>query len=75
LIQYLKDKGITSVFHYIPLHSSVAGKKYSRFNGDDYYTSRESQRLLRLPFYSGLDFNDINYIVDSLYNFFRVPRV
>lgn len=75
LIGYLQEHEIQSTFHYIPLHTSIAGKKYGRFHGNDTYTSRESQRLLRLPLYFGLDLNDINYIVDCLYDFYEFTRV
>ena len=52
-IQYLKDNGIVAVFHYIPLHSAPAGLKFGRFHGEDVYTTRESDRLVRLPMYYG----------------------
>ena len=48
-IDYMKGKGIWSVFHYIPLHSAPAGLKYGRFHGEDVYTTKESERLVRLP--------------------------
>lgn len=70
LIQYLKDKGIHAVFHYIPLHTSPAGIKYGRFCGEDVYTTRESERLLRLPLYYGLENEDIEYICDIIYEFY-----
>jgi dTDP-4-amino-4,6-dideoxygalactose transaminase len=54
-MQALHDSHILAVFHYIPLHSSPAGKSYGRFNGKDYYTTSESERLLRLPMWLGLD--------------------
>lgn len=54
LIQYLKENDISSVFHYIPLHGAPAGQKYGRFHGEDKYTTKESERLLRLPLYYGL---------------------
>ena len=59
LINCLKEQGIASAFHYIPLHGSPAGKKYGRFSGEDRYTTSESQRLLRLPMYYGLSEDDI----------------
>lgn len=71
LIGYLREKGVGSVFHYIPLHSSIAGKKFGRFNGEDIYTTKESERLLRLPLYYGLDPADVDYIVESIKNFYR----
>lgn len=55
LIEYLKSKGIESVFHYIPLHSSPAGQRFGRFAGEDRFTTSESERLLRLPMYFGLE--------------------
>ena len=54
LTAFLKQAGIQAVFHYIPLHSSPAGKRFGRFSGEDRYTTRESERLLRLPLYYGL---------------------
>jgi dTDP-4-amino-4,6-dideoxygalactose transaminase len=71
LINYLKDNGISSVFHYIPLHSSPAGKKFGRFHGEDRYTTKESERLLRLPMYYGLKAEDIHLVVSTIKNYFR----
>lgn len=51
LIAFLKENGIGAVFHYIPLHSSPAGQQFGRFHGEDKYTTKESERLLRLPMY------------------------
>ena len=45
LIAYLKEKGICTAFHYVPLHSSPAGEKFGRFSGEDVYTTKESERL------------------------------
>lgn len=70
LINYLKEKGILAVFHYVPLHSSVAGVKYGRFSGKDIYTTAESDRLLRLPMYYGLADKDIAYILDCVHEFY-----
>ena len=67
---FLKDKGIGTAFHYIPLHSSIAGKKYGRFSGEDINTTRESERLLRLPMYFGLEDEKIDYVCDSILEFF-----
>ena len=53
-IKYLKARGIQATFHYIPLHSSPAGLKFGRFNGEDEFTTKESDRLVRLPMYYGL---------------------
>ena len=70
LIKYLKDNNILSVFHYIPLHSSPAGKLFSRFNGTDRYTTIESERLLRLPLYYGLKGSEIQKVIDKIKYFF-----
>ena len=70
LIEYLKKNGVLSVFHYIPLHTAPAGKKYGRFHGEDRYTTRESERLLRLPMYYGLEESEISYITDLIHKFY-----
>lgn len=54
LLAFLKEHQISAVFHYIPLHSATAGKKYGRFFGEDVYTTKESERLIRLPLYYGM---------------------
>jgi len=70
LSEYLKRKGISSAFHYIPLHSSPAGRRFGRFVGEDRYTTSESERLLRLPMYYGLKKEDIQYISKIIREFF-----
>lgn len=70
LIQYLKKKEILTVFHYIPLHSAPAGKRYGSFHGEDCFTTRESERLLRLPMYFGLKKEQITYITDCIKEFY-----
>lgn len=69
-ISFLKEKGIGAVFHYIPLHSSPAGQKFGRFFGDDVYTTRESERLVRLPIWYGLGEGDCAQVVDAVCGFF-----
>ena len=71
LIEFLKTKNIGSVFHYVPLHSAPAGLKYGRFSGSDVYTTKESERLLRLPMYYGLNEKDISLIIDMLFLFWN----
>ncbi|MGN0551676.1 MAG: dTDP-4-amino-4,6-dideoxygalactose transaminase [Acutalibacteraceae bacterium] len=71
LIAYLKENGVGSAFHYVPLHSSPGGRKYGRFNGEDKYTTKESDRLLRLPMYYGLKNTDKETVVELIYSFFR----
>ena len=72
LLEYLKENDILSVFHYIPLHSAPAGMKFGKFNGDDKYTTVESEKLIRLPMYYGLNQDDIKFIVDTIYRFIGV---
>lgn len=69
LIHYLREKGICSVFHYIPLHTAPAGKKFGRFAGEDRYTTKESERLLRLPMFYNLDMKDVEYVTEQLKSF------
>lgn len=65
-IQYMKSQGIGCVFHYVPLHSSEGGLKYSRFSGEDTYTTKESERLVRLPMFYNLSCGDRQYILDKI---------
>lgn len=70
LIESLKNEDIMAVFHYIPLHSAEAGIKFGRFNGEDKYTTIESERLLRLPLYFSLSTEDLNKVVKEIKNFY-----
>ncbi|SMP06991.1 dTDP-4-amino-4,6-dideoxygalactose transaminase [Desulfurobacterium pacificum] len=70
LISFLKENGILAVFHYIPLHLSPAGKRFGRFVGSDIYTTKESERLLRLPMYYGLKKEEISQVIKGIFNFF-----
>ena len=71
LIDYLKANEIHAVFHYIPLHTAPAGRKFGRFHGEDRYTTKESERLLRLPMYYGLELEQVDYICDKVKEFYR----
>ena len=71
LIAYLGEQDIKTAFHYVPLHSSQAGQKYGVFSGEDTYTTKESQRLLRLPMYYGLQEEDIAKVVDGIKTFYN----
>ena len=71
LIDYLREREIYAVFHYIPLHSAPAGYKYGRFYGEDKYTTKESERLLRLPLYYGLTQTDRKHVIASVECFFE----
>lgn len=70
LISYLKENDILAVFHYIPLHSAPAGAKYSRFHGEDKFTTAESERLVRLPLYYGLKKEEVEYIIGKVKEFY-----
>ena len=70
MLKYLRGEGILAVFHYIPLHSSLAGKKYGCFHGSDRYTTRESERLIRLPFYYSLSSINQQKVIDSVLQFY-----
>lgn len=68
-IRYLKERDILSVFHYIPLHSAPAGQKFGHFHGEDVFTTKESERLARLPMYYGLN-EQVEKVVECVKNFF-----
>lgn len=70
LQQYLREHGIQTAFHYIPLHSAPAGQQYGHFYGEDRYTTKESSRLLRLPMYYGLASEEIKCVVDHIKQFY-----
>ena len=71
LISYLKEKGIMAVFHYVPLHSAPAGRKFGRFNGEDRYTTKESERLIRLPLFYSISDEEVEYTIETLLKYFR----
>lgn len=71
LIDFLRKNDIYSVFHYVPLHSSTAGKKHGVFYGEDRYTTKESNRLLRLPMYFGLKDSDVMYVAEKIKEFYK----
>ena len=66
----MMHRDVNCVFHYVPLHSAPAGKKYCRFHGEDKFTTRESERLVRLPMYYNLSAADCDYVVDTVKKFF-----
>lgn len=70
LIDFLKENKILSVFHYVPLHSAPAGLKFGRFHGEDKYTTKESERLLRLPMFYKLTEQEVDNITDKVKEFY-----
>ena len=71
LLAYLKENGVLAVFHYVPLHSAPAGRKFGRFNGEDKYTTKESERLVRMPLYYNIADSDVQYCIEKVHEFFK----
>ena len=71
LIDFLHERGVHTVFHYVPLHSAPAGRKFGRFHGEDRYTTKESERLLRLPMYYQLSEKDREHVAASIKEFYE----
>ena len=70
LLKFLRENGIEAVFHYVPLHSAPAGRKFGRFNGEDRYTTKESERLIRLPLFYSIADEEVNFIIEIVKEFF-----
>lgn len=73
-ISFMKERQMYCVFHYIPLHSAPAGYRFGRFHGEDKYTTRESERLVRLPMYFGLTKGDCDKVINGVQTFFEEVR-
>lgn len=71
LIDYLNSRDIKAVFHYVPLHSAPSGQRYGRFHGEDKYTTRESERILRLPLYQGMTEEEQYKVIRAVNEFFE----
>ena len=71
LIDFMRKHDILTVFHYVPLHSAPAGKKFGRFHGEDKYTTKESERLVRLPMYYHLKEEDREQVVKAIQEFYE----
>ena len=69
-IAYMKENNILTVFHYVPLHSAPAGLKFGRFHGEDEYTTKESNRLVRLPMYFDLELEQVDEICNKVKEFY-----
>ncbi len=67
LLEYLNLNGVHATFHYVPLHSSNAGLKFSRFNGTDAFTTMDSERLIRLPLWLGISVDQQERVIDTLH--------
>lgn len=71
LLAHLKALDILAVFHYVPLHSAPAGQRFGRFHGEDIFTTKESERLIRLPIWYGMDKQTQQHIVQSVLSFWK----
>ncbi len=71
LTDFLRKQGITAPFHYIPLHSSIQGKKCGTFCGEDKYTTDTSDKLIRLPMYMDLTLEQVDYVCEHIYSFYK----
>lgn len=71
LAAFLKENGIGSAFHYVPLHSAPAGQRFGRFHGEDKYTTNTFERLLRMPMYYGLSIDEVGLVCDKIKEFYR----
>lgn len=70
LTEYLREKDVEALFHYVPLHLSDYGKKIGSYIGPDNYSGKLYRRLLRLPIHSGMDLNDVDHIASLIHNYF-----
>ena len=70
-INYLKEQEVFTVFHYIPLHSAPAGLKFGRFHGEDRHTTKESERIVRLPMYFGLEKEQVQFVCEKIKEFYK----
>ena len=69
-ISFLRSKGVQASFHYVPLHSSPAGERFGRFSGIDEFTTRESDRLVRLPMYYGMSKEGRERVIGAVLDYF-----
>lgn len=71
LLNYLRSKEVYSVFHYTPLHSSPAGLRYCKTSGDQRITENMSDSVLRLPLFYEMSDNEVQYVIEQVYQFYR----
>lgn len=70
-IDFMKANDVMCVFHYIPLHTAPAGPKFGEFFGEDVYTTKESERLVRLPMFYALKEDECDYIISKVKEFYE----
>jgi dTDP-4-amino-4,6-dideoxygalactose transaminase len=71
LLAHLAAKGVLGIFHYVPLHSSIAGRKFGRLHAEDRFTTKESERLIRLPMWYGLKPEETDTVIAAVLSFFE----
>ncbi len=71
LLEFLKQRGVYAVFHYVPLHTAPAGMRFGRFSGEDRYTTKESERIIRLPMFYGLSETEQEQVIEAVKDYFR----
>lgn len=69
ILQFMKQNEIGCLFHYVPLHSSEAGQHYGRFCGEDVFTTRESERIVRLPIYFDMKDEEVERVSQLIINY------
>ncbi|MEZ9442637.1 dTDP-4-amino-4,6-dideoxygalactose transaminase [Vibrio sp. 10N.222.54.F12] len=72
LLNYLKEREVSAVFHYVPLHTASAGLEFGEFCGDDTYTTNESEKLIRLPLYFGMERGDVELVSKYIKDFYAL---
>ncbi len=73
-IEEMNSQGVMTVFHYVPLHSSPAGRQFGDFSGDDVHTTECSERLVRLPLYLGITDDELAYVIKSAKRYLSTLR-
>lgn len=68
--EYMKANDVLTVFHYVPLHSCPAGMEFGRFHGEDIFTTRESERLVRLPMFYNMTEEEQQRVIHLIKGFF-----
>ena len=71
LLEHLKSRDILAVFHYVPLHSASAGAAFGRFHGEDSFTTKESERLVRLPMFFNIAEQELEHVVEAVISFYE----
>jgi dTDP-4-amino-4,6-dideoxygalactose transaminase len=71
LLEHLKSRDILAVFHYVPLHSAKAGEAFGWFHGEDSFTTKESERLVRLPLFFSISEQELEHVIEAVISFYE----